>query len=446
MDLNRRLKKFGCRVLIALSVSPFLSPPLSAEPLKTPTENDTKLFSIELRDAEAGDVLRALAQQSGLNIVIGEGVEGKISVSLKDIPFKSALEMIIKSRGLSYTVQNNVLWVGKKVDFSEEIKMDIVRLNYTDPSTAIAQLKGTLSTEGQAFPDTRTNSVILRDLPRNLERARELLKAIDTQTPQVVIEARIVEVSDNFARQIGVQWGGSFTSGRDSVTGSQLLPTSSGGRNFAVNLPATTPTSGIGLILGSISKKLFLDLELTAAESKGELKIISRPKISTLNNKPATIHSGLTFRVKLSQAIVTGGTVTTTAATTSATGLGGLEEIKTGIDLTVTPQISSDGFILLNINTNKSDPDFSHTVDGIPGVSEKSASTYVLVKDGDTVVIGGLYKSTASEEDQSVPALSKIPILGYLFNNNSKNVQNEELLVFITPKVVKYDTKMEVAN
>jgi type IV pilus assembly protein PilQ len=395
---------------------------------------DTRLFSIEVRDAEIADVLRALAQQSGLNIILGQGVEGRVSLSFKDIPFRGAMEMVIKANGLMYTVQNNIMWVGRKVDVSDEMRVEIVRLNNAEPSTAAQQLKGIMSENGSAFADQRTNSVILRDLPRNIEQAKLLLSALDTQTAQVTIEARIVEASDNFTRQLGVRWGPTYTSGADAVTGSALLP-EAGGRNFAVNLPAPNPTSGLGIVLGSLSDKLFLDLELTAAETRGELKIVSSPKISAVNNMPATIHSGLTFRVKLSQAIVSG-----TGTTTTTTGdLGGLEEIKTGIDLTVTPKISEDGFVLLNINTTKSDPDFSRTIDGIPGVAEKSASTYVLVKDGDTVVIGGLYRTLNSEQKNAVPFLSKVPVLGWLFRNDSRDNQHEELLVFITPKIVKYD-------
>ncbi|MBI1911483.1 MAG: hypothetical protein HYS21_05730 [Deltaproteobacteria bacterium] len=408
------------------------------------TADQNRLFSIEVRDAEMTDVLRALAQQSGYNIIIGDGVEGKISLSLKDIPSKEAIEILIKSKGLMFTIKNNVFWVGKTVDMTESMSTEIVRLNNADPSVTIGQLKPILSTEGAAFADLRTNSVVIRDQPRNIENAKKLIKELDTRTSQVEIEARIVEANSNFARQLGIQWGGTYTSGRDVITGSQLLPSSSADRNFAVNLPAASPTAGLGIILGNLSSKLFLDLELSAAETKGDLKIISRPRISTLNNRPATIHSGLTFRVKLSQAIVTGTTATTT--TTSGTSLGGLEEIKTGIDLTVTPQISSDGYILLNISTNKSDPDFSRTVDGIPGVAEKSASTYVLVRDGDTVVIGGLYKSISSEQNNAVPFLSRIPVIGALFQNKSKDLQNEELLVFITPKIVNYENRMEVAH
>lgn len=407
-------------------------------------DEETRLFSIEVRDAEISDVLRALAQQSGLNIILGQGVEGKVSLSFKDIPFRDAMEMVIKANGFMYTVQNNIMWVGRKVDVTGEMRVEIVRLNNADPATAVQQMKGIMSETGSAFADQRTNSVILRDLPRNIDQAKRLLTALDTQTAQVTIEARIVEASDSFTRHLGVRWGATYTSGRDSLGGSGLLPSASGAdRNFAVNLPAPNPTSGLGIVLGSLSNKLFLDLELTAAETRGDLKIVSSPRISAVNNMPATIHSGLTFRVKLSQAIVA-GTGTTTTTTTG--DLGGLEEIKTGIDLTVTPKISEDGFVLLNINTTKSDPDFSRTIDGIPGVAEKSASTFVLVKDGDTVVIGGLYRSLNSEQKNAVPFLSKVPVLGGLFRSNSKDNQHEELLVFITPKIVKYDNRTEVIH
>lgn len=432
-----------CAVLIGLASGTVYA---DANDIRSSIEKDTRVFSIEVRDAEISDVLRALAQQSGFNIILGEGVEGKISLSFKNIAFKDALEVIIKANGLMYTIQNNVFWVGKKVDLSQEIAMDVVRLSYTDPATVINQLKGTLSANGAAFADPRTNSVILRDLPRNIADAKTLIKAIDKQTVQFQIEARIVEATSSFSRQLGVQWGGTYTT-NNVITGSALLPLSNGGRHFAVNLPAPNATSGVGLVIGSLSRKLLLDLELSAAESKGELKIVSRPKISTLNNKPATIHSGLTFRVKLSTAVqlATGGTVTPAAVTAAPGTTTGVQEIRTGIDLTVTPQITADDFIQLNINTNKSDPDFTHTVDGIPGVTEKSASTNVLVRDGDTLVIGGLYKSIASEQEDSVPFLSRIPVLGWLFKNQNKNLQDEELLVFITPKIMKFEPQ-EVKN
>lgn len=429
---------------VLLVIAPCLA---SAQPISriAAQTSEERLFSIEVREAELSDVLRALARQSGLNIILGEGVAGKVSVSFRNIPFDKAMEMIIKANGLMYTVQNDILWIGKKVDMADEMRVEIIRLNNADPAVAVQQLKGIVSETGTAFADQRTNSIILRDLPRNIDQAKRLLTALDTQASQVVIEARIVEASNSFARQIGVRWGPTYT-GRNSISGSDLLPeTPSGDRNFAVNLPATNPTSAIGLVVGSLSDKLFLDLELSAAESRGDLKIISSPRISTVNNRPATIHSGLTFRVKISQAIVTGtGTTTTTTSTTE--DLGGLEEIKTGIDLTVTPQISDDGFVMLDINTQKSDPDFSRTIDGIPGVAEKSASTFVLVKDGETAVIGGLYRTLSSSQKNAVPYLSKIPLLGFLFKGSARDEQHEELLVFITPKIVKYENTVEVSN
>lgn len=430
--------------LLCLIVQALLAPPPahSAAPHGQQGEH-TRLLSIEVREAEISDVLRALAAQSGLNIILGQGVEGKLSLSFREVPFRDAMEMVIKAHGLMYTVQNNMMWVGRKVDVSGEMKTEIVRLNNAEPSTAVQQLKGIMSETGSAFADQRTNSVIMRDLPGNIERAKSLLDALDTQAPQVTIEARIVEASDSFSRQLGVRWAPAYSSGANSVGGSSLLPDSPSGRSFAINLPATNPTSGLGLVLGSISRNLVLDLELTAAETRGDLRIVSSPRISAVDNMPATIHSGTTFRVKLSQAIVA-GTGTTTTTTTG--DLGGLEEIKTGIDLTVTPKISEDGFVLLNINTTKSDPDFSRTIDGIPGVAEKSASTFVLVRDGETVVIGGLYRTLDSGQRTGVPFLSRVPVIGGLFRGSSKDSQHEELLVFITPKIVKYDNRTEVIH
>ncbi|MEK6758910.1 MAG: type IV pilus secretin PilQ [Deltaproteobacteria bacterium] len=429
MALKKHLQTafFAATLLLAAS---------SAHTAENRGATSARLYSIEVRESEISDVLRALAQQSGLNIVLGEGVAGKTSLSFKDVPFKDALEMVIRANGLMYTMQNNVLWVGKKVDMSGEMTVEIITLNNADPASVATQIKGDLSPDGTSTPDIRTNSLVIRDLPRNIEKARKTIKAIDVQTSQVVIEARIVEANSNYSRALGIQWGGRYVSGKDVITGSQLLPASSGGRNFAVNLPAASATSGIGMVLGNLTSKILLDIELSAAETRGELKIISRPKISTMNNKPATIHSGLTFRVKLAQSVVSGG-----GASTTTTSSGGLEEIKTGIDLSVTPQISPNGFVMLKIDTNKSDPDFSRTVDGIPGVAEKSASTNVLVKDGETVVIGGLYRSITTEQENAVPYFSKIPLLGALFKSKSKSMDNEELLVFITPQIVKIATE-----
>jgi type IV pilus assembly protein PilQ len=435
-----------CIVLILFTFLKGTSLYAGTENIKQKIEGEKRLFTIEVRDAELADVVRALADQSGLNVIIGEGVSGKVTLSFEDITFKDAMEAILRAHGLGYALSNNVLWVGLKKDVSEvgdeleeELSMEVVQLNYTDPSQALNQLEGILSKRGTAVADARTNSVIIRDLSKHVEEARGVLHILDKRSTQVVIEARIVEAGSNFAKELGIQWGGEYSSGGDVIRGSSLLPNLATGRNFVVDLPAAASSSGLGILIGSLSNNLILDAELSAAEREGDLRIVSRPKITTLNNRPATIHSGLTFRVKLTQSVVAGQAVTGAL-------LEGLEEVKTGIDLSVTPHISADDFVLLDIFTNKSDADFSRTVEGIPSVTEKSASTQVLVKDGDTVVIGGLYQSTSSTQENSVPFLGKIPVLGWIFKNSSETSEKDELLVFITPTIVKYETLEEVVN
>ncbi|MBI3755470.1 MAG: type IV pilus secretin PilQ [Deltaproteobacteria bacterium] len=428
------------------------SPVETSNGVKARIEGDTTVFTMEVKDAELKDVLRALAKQNNLNIIVADDITAKATFSLDKITFKEALEIITKANGLSYVIQNNVLWIGKKEDISkagEDIAIEIVQLNYTKAADVVVQLKGVLSERGSAIPDNRRNALILRDVKKNIEDAKLLIRSLDTRTMQVVIEARIIEVQNNFARDLGIQWGAAYgTTSKDNFsTGfgstatappSTLLPSGvvgSGGRfssqpNYAVNLPASGtvgPIGALGLAFGKLTgDPLLLDIRISAGERNGQLKIVSQPKVTTLNNIAATIHSGLNFKVRTST--VTTGTVTTS-----------LQDINTGIDLTVTPQISADDFINLNIVASKSEADFARSVDGIPGVSEKKATTSVLVKDGETTVIGGLYKSTASDADNSIPYLSKIPVLGWLFTSNSKTADNEELLVFITPRIVRND-------
>lgn len=453
---GRRFLFWILNAVFCILLSVFVAEAETYNNIRAKIEGDTTVFTIEVKDAELKDVLRALAKQNNLNIIVAEDITGKVTFSFDKITFKDALEIITRANGLNYVIQNNVLWIGKKEDIAkagEDFVMEIAQLNYAKAADVAGQLKGVLSEKGSAVPAARTNALILRDTKKNIEDAKLLIKSLDTRTMQVVIEARIIEVQSSFARDLGVQWGAAYAAvGRDNFTTafgstatpppSALTPTGfigSGGQfasqpNYAVNLPATGvvgPVGALGLSFGALrGDPLLLDLRISAGERNGQLKIVSQPKITTLNNTPAAIHSGLNFKVR-----------STAGATTVTIGTAGtlLQDIRTGIDLTVTPQISADDFIDLNIVASKSEPDFSRMVDGIPGVSEKKASTSVLVKDGETTVIGGLYKSTTSDTDNAIPYLSKIPILGWLFKSNSKTADNEELLVFITPRIVKYD-------
>ncbi|MFQ5586518.1 MAG: type IV pilus secretin PilQ [Thermodesulfobacteriota bacterium] len=398
---------------------------------------EERLFTIDVRDAEIKNILRAIAEQSDMGIIISNGVEGKVTFTFKDIALRDGLGLMLKAYGYTYVIENGVIWVGKEGDIpkpEDELEMEIIKLNYAEVADIATPLKEVLSEGGRVIADERTNTVIITERRNKVAEIRSLLSELDRQTAQVVIEARIVEANTSFSRELGIQWGGSYTSagGSNQINGSQAIGVqSSGGRNFAINMPVIAATSGLGLVVGSLANNLVLDIELSAAEQDGKARIISRPKITTLNNRPAKLHSGVTFRVKTE---TTSGTETTTTATSSTSGI---EEITTGIDLKVTPQITTDGFILLDITAETSEADFGKVVDGIPGVTDKTASTFVLVGDGETTVIAGLYKTTTASTDRGVPLLAKIPLLGWLFKSRSTSEDDEELLIFITPRIVK---------
>src|SRR3972149_8807440 len=254
--------------------------------IKARIDGDTTTFTIEVKDAEVKDVLRALAKQNNLNIIVSEDITAKATFSFDRIKFKDALEVITKANGLNYVIQNNVLWIGKKEDIAkagEDIVIEIVQFNYSKAADVVGQLKGVLSERGSAVPDSRTNTIILRDMKKNIEDARLLIKSLDTRTMQVVIEARIIEVQSNFARDMGVQWGVAHgTTNRDNFTSafgsSSTAPPSTStptgfigsGRpfssqpNYAVHVPASG-TAGVlgalGLSFGKLSgDRLLLDL------------------------------------------------------------------------------------------------------------------------------------------------------------------------------------------
>ncbi|MCP3676095.1 MAG: type IV pilus secretin PilQ [Deltaproteobacteria bacterium] len=405
--------------------------------IKNRVLGEERLFTIDVKDAQIKDVLRALAEQSDMGIIISSGVEGRVTFTFKDIALRDGLGLMLKAYGYAYTIESGVIWVGKEEDIpkpQDELAVAVIKLNYAEVADITSSLQGLVSSEGSIITDERTNTVIIRESNNRIDEIKTILSTLDEQTTQVIIEARIVEATTSFSQELGIQWGGSYSTagGSNQITGSQAIGVASGGgRNFAINMPVVAPTSGLGLVVGSLSSNLVLDIELSAAEKDGRARIISRPKITTLNNKTATIHSGVTFRVKTSTSDSTG------TSGTSTTSDSGIEEITTGIDLKVTPQITTDGFVLLDITAEKSEADFTKVVDGIPGVSDKTASTFVLVGDGDTTVIAGLYKTSTTSTDTRVPLLGELPLLGWLFKAKSTTEDDEELLIFITPRIVK---------
>ncbi|MBI5746125.1 MAG: type IV pilus secretin PilQ, partial [Nitrospirae bacterium] len=274
-----------------------------------------------------------------------------------------------------------------------------------------------------------------------------------SKTPQVLIEARIVEVNTNFTRELGVQWGGnlsqSTSAGTFQATGAASGSTSStaltggvglSGNNFIVNLPANVGSGSggaLGLLFGNISNTFQLDLQLSAMEDRGHGKILSNPKVLTLNNKEAKISSGTEILIPTSTIVgttVTGGTTGTTGTTGATTGV---TTIDAKLELTVTPHVTPDNQIVMHVKTDKKDPDFSRQVQNIPPLLTRTAETDLLVEDGETIVIGGIFTRSESSSEASVPWLSKIPLLGWLFKKEARVENQNELLIFITPTIHK---------
>jgi type IV pilus assembly protein PilQ len=301
------------------------------------------------------------------------------------------------------------------------------------------RVKDVLTDRGTVTVDTRTNVLIVRDVASNIGRARSLVQKLDTQTPQVLIESRIVEASTNFRRQIGIQWGGQgqMAPGTGNQTGLIFPNTVSvrGGStpeanlgtadvpNFAVNLPAAVGTGAggaLGFVFGSAGGALALNLRLSALENQGMIKTVSAPKVTTLDNNTAKISQGVS--IPFSQVSAQG--VNTTF-------------IEARLSLEVTPHITSDGSVLMTIKAENNQPDPANTgANGQPSIQRKEANTQVLVKDGDTTVIGGIYVRSRATQVSMVPFLGRIPVLGFFFRRDTEDDSRQELLIFITPRII----------
>jgi type IV pilus assembly protein PilQ len=460
------------------------APPPAAGPAETPPAPEQGAFgtacgqtgnlgtpiSLDFKDGDLQDIFRLFADISGLNVVVNPGVTGKVTLKLSEVPWGRALELILKTNKLGCVLEDNVIRIASLTDLQREEqerrKLDeekalagtlvdyTKRISYAKADTISDVLKkaGALSSRGQINVDTRTNTVIIKDLPSFVEKAKGLIGELDTATPQVEIEARIVVTTRNFTRDLGIQWGFSSeqstrygnTTNRvfpnsiilngSAVPSQQGLPANNvgpggpasdagigrTGRGYMVNLPSTGVSSGIGLSMGNILGSFNLDVALTALERQGRGRLLSTPKVTTQNNMEAEIKQGLQIPIQT----VANNTVTV--------------QFKDAVlTLKVTPQITEAGTVILQLSVENNSADFANLVNGIPPINTQSAKTMVLVKDGQTAVVGGIYQSTETSSQNSTPFFSKIPILGYLFRNKFVDSRNNELLLFITPRIVK---------
>ncbi|MEW6738671.1 MAG: type IV pilus secretin PilQ [Nitrospirota bacterium] len=417
--------------------------------LQTPNSD---LVSLDFQDADIVPILRLLGDVSGYNIVIHPDVKGKISMKLMNVPWEQALDIVLKTFNLEKVVEGNVIRIATLKAFQEEkkavaetkevfgkaedIETRVFTVNYANVEKVKDSIeKGKiLSPRGNISIDTRTRSLIVKDIPSSLNEIQRLVHDLDKSTPQVLIESRIVEMSNNFSKSLGIEWGGQYRPrmGDDNTAlRGGLGTTITGGQSTGVglvNLPATTtkitsPTSAITLGYLNAAQTFGLDLRLSAIEAVGKAKLLSTPKIMTLENEQAIIRHGKKIPITTPGAVQ--GTYTTTY-------------IDANLKITVTPQVAPDGTIFLKIDVNKDEPDYvNKDILGNPAIDTRAVSTQVLVKDGETVVIGGILKSSESDNDSGVPGLSKIPLLGWLFKRETKETSSEELLIFITPRIVK---------
>lgn len=412
-------------------------------------------ITIDLQEADIINVLRLLGDVSGDNIVVGEDVKGKVTIKLKNVPWDQALDVILRTKQLGQERRSGIIRIAPQARLDEErsarlkiqeevrdrqpTSVRLIPVNYAVASELVPQIKELLSKRGRATFDERTNVIIVDDVRDNLDQAEKLVRTLDTQTPLVLIEARMVEASTNFSRSLGIQWGGGiFFSQRggnptglifpnnvgvlgsadDPATLTTGIPGTVGPTNYAVNLPADAASTAVGMNLGAIGNYGFLNARLSAAETNGEAKTVSSPKVTTLNNKTAKISQGVQIPIQI--------TLENQVQTTV---------LEANLELDVTPHVTADGSILMALKITNNAPALNNA-GTVASVSTKTVETEMLVKDGDTAVLGGIYTRTYGETYQQTPFLGSIPVLGWLFKSYNAQDQRDEMLVFLTPRII----------
>lgn len=382
-------------------------------------------YSVDFQNAPLKESLTVLSKTEGINLIMPEETAGKVTASFMNTMPQDVIASILRVNSLEYAFENNIMRIGPADQFKDDsdLKAISIPLNYATAKELEEKVKTFLSDRGSTISDERTNIIIVKDHANVIDNVRKFLVAVDRQDPQVSIEAKIIDASRTFVQSLGIQWG--LTTGPNNIIarGNQDAGSITNGSNTGtiVNLPASSPTSGLDLLVGRLPGNTSLQAQLSAAESNGTIRIISKPNVTTINNKTANIRSGVKLYVKVEGGADEGPT---------------LQEIDTGIELKVTPQITLNRMIKMNLEAIQSEADFSRTVDNIPSILDNVATTTVLVPDGETAVIGGLLRVNATKEKRGVPGISKIPILGWLFKSSTKTKSNKELMIFITPKIL----------
>jgi type IV pilus secretin PilQ/predicted competence protein len=426
---------------------------------KTVMEREVKysgeIISLKFKDADLRDVILYLGDFAKLNVVFDPEVRGVVTCNLEDVPWDQALDIILRNNKLGKVLEGNVLRIApvsvltredeeqRKLRESKELAgpliVKTVTLSYSKARDVLALLNAKKSQRGEITIDERTNTLIISDVRENLDLLERLISVLDTPTPQVSIEARIVEATSTFIRNLGIQWGwkgvadpyyGNQTSLQfpnkalvdGAVIPQGIVTKGIGGPlgGYSINLPAPAFNTALGFSFANILDTFRLDMYLSALEHAGEGRIISSPKVTTQNNQQAEIVQGRQIPVQT----VANFTVTT-------------RYVNAALELRATPQITAEGTIIMTIEIQNNAADFANLVNGIPPITTQSAKTTVMIPDGGTTVIGGIYRTEDSITRERVPFLHTIPILGNLFKSFARTKQNRELLIFITPRIIK---------
>ncbi len=416
-------------------------------------------LSLNFQDIEVRAVLQLLADFTGLNLVTSDTVRGNITLRLKNVPWDQALDIIMKARGLGLRQSGNVMMIAptdelaarEKIELEAQKQLrelaplfsDSIQVNYAKAADLAALLKSKnnslLSEMGSVTIDERTNKLLVKDTADNLAAIRRLVTELDVPVRQVLIESRVVLATDNFNRELGVRFGVTDVS-NDNPLGTPSSTVTSGNLNattqvingqtimapdrWNVDLPVRNMASSaasLGLALVKLPIGTLVELELSAAQAEGQTEVISSPRVITSNQKEALIEQGV--EIPYQQVSSSGATNVTFK--------------KAVLSLRVTPQITPDDRIVMDLKVNKDSPDYGRAVLGQPPINTQNVSTQVLVENGETIVLGGVYEQDKQQQVTRVPFLSDIPLLGFLFRNTYNQDEKSELLIFVTPKILK---------
>jgi type IV pilus assembly protein PilQ len=399
-------------------------------------------LSLNFQDIEVRSVLQLIADFTGINVVVSDTVGGSLTLRLKNVPWDQALDIILKTKGLAMRQTGNVMLIApseeiaareklelesqKQIEELEPLYSEFMQINYAKADVIATLLKNPetslLSERGTVTTDERTNTLLVQDTASKLVEIRKLVARLDIPVRQVLIESRIVVANDDFSRDLGVQFGMSKSSNFDnddkfySVSGNQ-------GGGLLVDLPVPS-TSGIGLALGKVDGSFLLDLELSAMEAEGKGEVISNPRVLTSNQKAAYIETGT--EIPYQEATSSGATSTSFK--------------KAVLSLQVTPQITPDDRIFLDLIVNKDS--VGEETDAGPSINTNEVGTQVLVDNGETLVLGGVYEQENRKTINRVPFFGELPLVDWMFKRTLSTNKKAELLIFVTPKIVKEDLRI----